>query len=1002
MTQKLIEKSGEMAQRVPWDMSEAVIMLNALIAAREGRISRKDAIESVSSELRTRAKRNGVEVDDIFRNVNGITLQMSTMEYIVTNGEKGMKKSPMPKLFQEAVTMYRNDRVIYEKTLRAARNMTDAKSIQDQYFTWLATQVSPAQLSELYVIYADIEDFCLNRSVIKKKLFALTCLADIRKVMDTVDSNKVFRFTYKRNLSKMRSAMQFYYRFMKEHPELLDQAIPGKPAEKPAPVEAKPVKPTPESVKQREIAVSSAVDIDVNQIDFNNVQSLAFTQPTEFSYFGEEQAKVNSWTQLYVQVVNCLLDDYPGVLHSYINRNIGGRGRYDFTDESGMSNMTAPKKVQHNFYLETNISATDIAGKIKKLLDMCNVDYENLEVYYQKRGSIAPTTIPTPRTDNCTYISGSESIKEQFISWMQQTGSATGTIHSYVTAIGQSSKAANEYGICDTDLFLIEDANKLQQILTSLLDVPAFRELNAQQHNRFRAALSKLVTYRSCLGTVSAYTQPEVKTPILKVAEPVANSQGISDETRIRYTEILSEYFGEDGYQPGRAIFRGRFKRFYTEEYGCDPAETDDRIDEIMSMVGTKRDGRIFPKQDDGQNDLITKIINDILSAFDSGATAVYIEAVYDRYQQPLADNLHIYNQDALASLLLGYANGRYAQRYAFLTNSRSDANAQEDLLRIMKAFHQPQDYAAIHKKAWFLPFERMKTILATTPSIVNVAAETYFYAPNLPVSAEELTHLSLLINEELNDHSHITDVRLMQLIAEKCPSIAINTDGYTTYGLRNCFGYILRDQFAFNGPIITLKGEELSMADVFAEFAKDHKVLHVDELSALSNEMNIVIYWDSVLSEMIRVSATELVRKDQIKFDVAAIDEILEGMCPSAYVPLPEVNLFLYFPNVGYPWNSYLLESYLFSYSRKFRLLHSSFIKTGVYGAMVRKDANIPDYRSLLVDVLSKSNALDSTKMALQYIVDKGYQQRRRYEGINMVLQEAKLIKEQREKREK
>ena len=32
-----------MAQRVPWDMNEAVIMLNALISAREGRMSRKDA-----------------------------------------------------------------------------------------------------------------------------------------------------------------------------------------------------------------------------------------------------------------------------------------------------------------------------------------------------------------------------------------------------------------------------------------------------------------------------------------------------------------------------------------------------------------------------------------------------------------------------------------------------------------------------------------------------------------------------------------------------------------------------------------------------------------------------------------------------------------------------------------------------------------------------------------------------------------------------------------------
>ena len=991
-----------MAQRVPWDMSEAVIMLNALIAAREGRMSRKDAIVAVSSELRSRAKRNGIEVDAIFRNVNGITLQMSTMENILTDGEKGMKKFFVPKLFQDAVAMYQNDRATYEKMLREARDVPDTKSIQDQYFLWLETQISPAQLSELYMIYADIEEFCLKRSIIKKKLFSLTNLADIRKVMNTVESNKVFRFTYKKNLNKMSSAMRFYYRFVKEHPELMTQATPMKSIQNATPMETKPVEPSPELVEYRETAAPSAIGAAAYKIDFTNIRFLTFTQPTEYLYFGEEQAKVNSWTQLYVQVVKCLMEDYPDVLRSYINRNIGGQGRCDFIDEAGMSSMTAPQKVQDNFYLETNLSATEIAGKIKKLLDLCNVDYENLEVYYQKRGSAASFTVSAPKIEDCSNSSDSESIKEQFVCWMKQTGSATGTIRSYVSAIGQSSKAANEYGVCDTDLFLIEEANKLQQILDELLKVPVFQKLNAQQHNRFRAAVSKLVTYRSSIETITAHTWSVEKTPELKAVKPIIKSQGILEETRIRYTEILSEHFGEDGYQTGRPIFRGRFKRFYAEKYGCPPAETDDRIDEIMSMIGTRRDDRVFPRQDDSQNDLVMKIVSDVLSAFDSGATAVYIEAIYDKYQQLLADNLHIYNQDALASLLLAYANGKYSQRYSFLTNNCSGANAQEDLIRIMKTFHQPQDYVAIHKKAWFLPYEKMKAILVTTASIVNVAAETYFYAPNLPVSAAELAYLSSLMNEELSYHSHITDVRLIQLIAEKCPSIAINTDGYTTYGLRNCLGYILRDQFAFNGPIITLKGKELSMADVFTEFAKDHEVLSVDELSALSNEMNIVIYWDSVLSEMIRVSPTELVRKDQIKFDIEAIDDILEGICPGDYIPLAEVNLFLYFPNIGYPWNSYLLESYLFGFSRKFRLLHSSFSKTGVYGAMVRKDADFPDYRSLLVDVLSKSNALDSTKEALQYIVDKGYQQRKRYEGIETVIQEAKLVKEQKEKQEK
>ena len=65
-------KSSIMAQRIPWDIYEAVIMLNALISLYNGDVSRKEAIESVSSELSERARAKGIEVDEFFRNINGI------------------------------------------------------------------------------------------------------------------------------------------------------------------------------------------------------------------------------------------------------------------------------------------------------------------------------------------------------------------------------------------------------------------------------------------------------------------------------------------------------------------------------------------------------------------------------------------------------------------------------------------------------------------------------------------------------------------------------------------------------------------------------------------------------------------------------------------------------------------------------------------------------------------------------------------------------------------
>lgn len=774
------------------------------------------------------------------------------------------------------------------------RTVMEIKSIQDQYFKWLATHVSPAQLSELYVSYIDIENFCLSRKIIKKKLFALTDIGDVRKVLDTVESNKVFRFTYKKNLSKMRSAILFYYRFIKENNELLDLSTSGNSSGEITHKEQRSTETTSSPIKQNEMPATVASDSAINSIDFNNIQSLSFTQPTEFSYFDEIHAQVSSWLQLYVQVVYWLLEDYPHVLHSYINRSIDGV-RYDFADAFGMLHMTAPEKVQENFYLETNISATDVARKIKKLLDLCNVDYENLVVHYQQQNNATTFSNAALKDDSTPCISDMKN------------------------------------------------------------DMPMAKSSDADQKRR--------------------------------------------------YEEILAERFAEDGYQLGSLIFQRRFKKYYAEKYGCDLEEPDERIDKIMRMVGTKRDDRIFPQRSSTQNGLIEKIVQDILDAFASGMTAVYVEAVYEKYRQPLAKDLRVHNQEELESMLLDLAYGRYAIRHirqdSVLINNGSNVDSQGDLLRIMERFYEPQNCAAIHEKAWFLPFGRMKSMLSKLKSVVNVAAETYFYAPNLPVSKEDLVRLASLINEELNQHHYMTDVRMQSLIAEKFPCIAIDTEGFTDYGLLNCLGYLLQEQFAFNSCIITRKGEDSSRAEVFEEYARDHKILTVDELEELSRETGTVIYWEAVLRQMIRVSETKLVRKDQIAFDIKATDAVLEKLCPGDYAPLREVNLFLQFPPIGFQWNSYVLESYLFNYSREFSLAHSSFAKTGVFGAMVRRSANL-DYRSVLVDALSKSDALASADTALQYIVDKGYQNRLSNKDIQTILKEAKLRKEQRKQQEK
>lgn len=204
-----------MALRIPWDIEEAVLMLDMLLKSIDGKLTRKEAIRQVSEKLRRRAINRGITIDDIFRNENGITFQMSALEVAYT-GRKTKLKQPT-KLFVETVNLYRNNRELYEEVLKEAENVVESKSVQDEFCSYLSMQMPTFQLSDGYLMLADIERFCLERKILQNKLFETTDLETIKRVVRTVDSNRVFRFTYKRNLKKMSTVIHAYYTFLKSY-----------------------------------------------------------------------------------------------------------------------------------------------------------------------------------------------------------------------------------------------------------------------------------------------------------------------------------------------------------------------------------------------------------------------------------------------------------------------------------------------------------------------------------------------------------------------------------------------------------------------------------------------------------------------------------------------------------------------------------------------------------------------------------------------------------------
>ena len=263
-----------MALRIPWDIEEAVLMLDMLLKSIDGKLTRKEAIRQVSEKLRRRAVNRGITIDDIFRNENGITFQMSALEVAYT-GIKTKLKQPT-KLFVETVNLYRNHRELYEEILKEAENVVEPKSVQDEFCSYLSMQMPTFQLSDAYLMLSDIESFCLERKILQNKLFETTDLEAIKRVVQTVDSNRVFRFTYKQNLKKMSTVIHAYYAFLKSYKPDEEKEV------KPIIQDAIPSLHDVDSVKQKDDAVGpQGISVPVSER----------TELTD----QEEKQKFNDW-----------------------------------------------------------------------------------------------------------------------------------------------------------------------------------------------------------------------------------------------------------------------------------------------------------------------------------------------------------------------------------------------------------------------------------------------------------------------------------------------------------------------------------------------------------------------------------------------------------------------------------------------------------------------------------------------------------------------------------
>ncbi len=931
-----------------WNQFEAAILLDNYIKHINGEISRKEAIQKTSLELRTMAQCLGYEIDDIYRNINGITFQMHSME----SAYKGYTLlKPASKLFAEMVQIYKQDNERFIKILKEARKMLLTETKQNNFVGWLSQTNSPVLLSDLLLAYKKIDEFCIDKKILECSLLEIIDLDVIKKVQYEIEHNRIFRFNNRIQMNKILEALRIYTSYV---------------------IGLSNIKTNDDKQSMSEQSHSNNNhNLNTNEnkcvIDFSNIVDLSYTKPIKVFYFEDDIGKVSSWKELYVKVFRNLYEDYDYKIPKNKPFNLGN-GRMDFCTQEYYSSMVAPKEIERGLYLETNLSATDIVRKIKLLLDICLVDEENIVIEFERSGN---RQIEIERANRIRGNSDSD----DFFDWLKnEQDMALPSCRSYVSAVNTAERFAMDNGFAHTKLFT-DDLKEAQATIDELFNNDDFVEYNAQQHNRFKSALNKLLLY---IGDDGATTSGEKNSINL---EP--------------YINILLEKFPR-GYRTGSPLELKKFKRYWESFYGTGIDIEDDDIIKCIERCGVKYEEKIYMPQKMLDDNIKTKLFSYINDCFLTEKTTIYFEALFKEFSNDFLD-YYMYNLNMLRAYLSYMNDGSY---YISKNYISKDANVTTDPYDEIKdcLIQQgvPMEYGELFSILSHIPEQKIKTILAVNSEFISNGRGEYFHESIASLSDDELDDISDIIQYSIDEKQFIGGNELIESIKMKYPYIAEQNALLSDNGLRDAIGYKLKSKFSFKGNIISSLGTELSMTEVFEDFCKSKDSFTLDELKKLKQELATVIYFEAVYENSLRIGKDDFVSKKYAAFKIEETDAAIDRFCVDDYIPIKKVEQFSLFPDAGFSWNSFLLEHYVAKYSPNYKLLHANYNESACVGGIVKKLSDIDTFDELIVDVLARNGLPLQKEIALQYLCDEGYLARRSYSDIEHTLIKAKELRNQ------
>lgn len=906
-----------MAIRIEWDEFEIALLIEACEEVLHKGKPKSEVVKTVSSNLRKRAISKNIVIDDVFRNENGIALQMQKMTYLLTHGEKGMPGAS--KLYAEVAELREENPKKFEEILKRAKEEIEMTDLSRQnidkkslFAQWLSEHPIKKYTPSAIIDALDIAShYCVSKKVCKDDFWSMQNKTEFNAATSKLLSFRLFRLKYRSAAAKMDKAIPLYKAFLDSY-------------------EASQVK----SAVEFEGEASNGPDDMLSRVTAKSDDTIQTKSENEKLY-----DKLHSISRIYDDPVGLSLNRITGLLGQNVDSELVRR----ILDHASWAHRIADGI--YSFASAETISASN-------------------EKKAGKDASISDST---------------------FYDYLDKTlGMAEPTCRSYVSAIRSAEKYAKDYGFASCRIYDVNTSDAVS-LLNALMSDDSFTAYNIRQHNRFRAAFTKFAEMANQSVVINkALIQPQEQT--------------VATFDREKYVEILMRRY-RNGITFDSIDF-DNFREIYEELYDSRLDVNDDTLEKQLRLCGVFYNNRLFPAEGIMDDETKEKLFAYIESSFSSGKKALYYKAIFEDLADAFA-NCYTLTDERMLHVFIEFTadSGKY---YFFKDYMSAEADVKIDDTAEVEDFllsaGKPMKVEDVCAALTHIPKEKVDNIIKSDSRFRRNAKGEYFHADIFEISGSELEKIAAIIDGSIAENGYAIWTDIWNKIQETMPVFLENNLYLSALGVRNAISAHYLGRFNFNGAVISRPADRYEMRDIYQLYAKHHPTFTADDIYALSKELNTVIYFEALSAVSVRVSHDLFISKEMISLDTNAVDSAIDSFLSKDYIRIREIDSFLVFPNVGYEWNEYLLESFLLSYSKKFALVNNGLSLNNVAGFVVKKSGQIKDFidacAAFLADGRIELNKVD----ALNYLADMNVISRRSYKDIDLALRRAAQIRRRKE----